>query len=249
MTEVQTEPQSKTWLAGFKDIFFTPQRIPARAPFPVGKVAAVALLIYVIAALLSAWINNSHSGIRSENYKLRAAPIEMARDSGKLRENLADEQLKDLRESFTFKVSTALQATLLTGVMWLLFTTAIIWIIQNFLLKNSLTFVYTLAFVSFGNAIDAAGNLFKTLLHYVTGTIRVDPSLNVLTQMYEHPFLFAFLSRVDIFIFWQYIAIALAICAYVGEERRKAYILAAITIALLILYFAAGPYFGSMLID
>lgn len=249
MTEIQTEPQSKAWLAGFKDIFFTPEKITARAPFPIGKVAAVALLIYVIAAMLSAWINNSHSGIRSENYKLRAAPIEMARDSGKLREDLAEAQLKDLRESFTFKVSTALQATLLTGVLWLIFTTAIIWLIQNFLLKNSLTFVYTLAFVSFGNAIDAAGNLLKALLHYATGTIKADPSLNVLTQMYEHPFLFAFLSRVDVFIFWQYTAIALAICAYIGEDRRKAYILAAITISILILYFAAGPYLGSLLIE
>ena len=57
--------------------------------------------------------------------------------------------------------------------------------------------------------------------------------------MYDDPIMFAFLSRVDIFTIWQYIAVSLAIAAYLNADRRKAYILAALTILVVILYFGA----------
>jgi hypothetical protein len=251
LTEQYTEPaptENKSWLLAFKDIFFAPRNIPSRAPFPIGKVAAVAVVMYILSALLAAFINDSHTGLRHENFRLRARPIEIAQKKGDIPPIRSADLLKDLEKNYRFQLTTALTATLPIAATWLLFSTLIVWVFQSILFKNSLTFAYTLAFVSFGNAIDAAGNLLKTGLHAVAGTLRADPSLSVFADPQNDPIMFAFLSRVDIFTIWQYIAIALAIAAYLNADRRKAYILAALTILVVILYFGAGAFLGSMLV-
>jgi len=242
------QSENKTWLLAFKDIFFAPRNIPSRAPFPIGKVAAVAVVMYIISAIGAAYINDSHSGLRYEHFRLRALPIEIGQKKGDIPPIKAADLLKDLEKNYRFELTTALTATLPLAVLWLLFSTLIIWIFQSILFENSLTFSYTLAFVSFGNAIDAVGNLLKTVLHAVAGTLRADPSFGAFVNMYDDPIMFAFLSRVDIFTIWQYISIALAIAAYLGADRRKAYILAVLVIMVVIFYFGAGAFLGSMLV-
>jgi len=146
LTEHQTETapsENKTWLLAFKDIFFSPRNVPSRAPFPIGKVAAVAIVLYIISALTSAFINDSHSGLRYENFRLRARPIEIAQKKGEIPPIKSADLLKDLEKNYRFQLTTALTATLPIAAMWLLFSTLIVWVYHSILSKHSMTLAST----------------------------------------------------------------------------------------------------------
>ena len=114
------------------------------------------------------------------------------------------------------------------------------WGVHRIFTESPLSFPAVIGVLAFSNSITALGFIATALLQLLTGNIGSSFSLGEFFPFSEHYFLNSFLTRIDVFLVWQYVAVSTAIASLLGAANNVRVILSILSV----LFFSI--FVGSM---
>lgn len=228
--EPATPPSGKDWMRGFIQIITQPHRLDALRGANVYKIVVLGALLYGIAYTLSQyclWLNPvlREQLYYSTNYILFALKQPVA----------------PLPDSFQFTriLGMAIIPVLFLNILPL---ALLFFVVHRIFTRQPLRFLAVLGIVGYSSSISAIGMLLTVAVQWITGSMGSSFSLGGFMPLSQDYFLNGFFTAVDIFLLWQYVAIATAIVSFMNKGAMLRYLLAAVCLLVYLLFMGARVY-------
>lgn len=229
----------RPWLNGFLEIWTGKGRTLKANTTQWRKIASTGLLIWIVAHVISLFMYSRSEGVRADNMAMmQTSKITLSENDSKATEpNI---------QSLDFSITAAMQSGLIKAVQSWLPLTLLFW--GSFaLIGGGLTFGAAAGGVGYGMAVSAAGTFLTAALQSVTGSLRFVPGAGFLVSPGEYPWLFGFLTNINIFSMWQYAVLGLTL-GYVARYRPKVGLaVGAFCYATMIAFMGAFSWLGQMI--
>lgn len=111
------------------------------------------------------------------------------------------------------------------------------YLLGRFLTNQPFTYSMSIGAVASAALIDVIQQLVYVPLHVLLHTSQAGAHLGAMVAPSQHPFLFAWLQRFDLFMLWQYVAIAMALGSATGLHRRYGYVVGPVIFLVVQLIF------------
>jgi hypothetical protein len=203
------------------------------------RIIAFAALIEAASTVAIAWLHRMHPGLVAEN-KALMAPWSVRQplpDAGGITQQFA------IGQAFLGSLATAFAGIFAFG--------AIVWGLHWLLTRQPRRLPEITALAALASGLYAGGTLITGLIEYITGSMRLAPHLGILINPAESPFLFAPLSRMNLFYLASYICAGYAAAGAAHVEKRYGGYISAVLIAVIIGFYAllsaAGAYLAAQL--
>jgi hypothetical protein len=229
---VVEENKSLSWFGGFKQIITQPSDLSALHGANVMKVSMAAILLMGFSYTITAYISWMNPELRQQGIYMMTF---LLRESG--------QKIPEIGTTFEFTKTLGF-AMMKSGVFPLLLVSLLFNTLHRMLTSEPLKFVAVLAICAFSMSITAVGMIATMLLQLSTKSINSLFSFAGFVSAQEHYFLFGFLSQIDVFLVWQFIAIGTAIASFTLLPASKKITLIASAILLAVLLFGAMAYFS-----
>ncbi|MFM8472827.1 MAG: hypothetical protein ACKOBV_04790 [Candidatus Kapaibacterium sp.] len=227
-----TAPSSSlAWLRGFVEAVRTPERMDALRYANVWK-------IYIAGALLLAISYTVAAGIVWNTAALHAQMVAFMNLFPGTKGAMGSMDV-------AFPWPAALGSTLVqTGLIGLGVQACMMWLIQRVIMREPLRLLAVLGITSFAASITAIGYLLTVLVQVTTGSMAGGFSLAPLFTMQDHPYLFTYLQKIDLFWLWQYVVIGLSTAAFCNRKRGWGLLIALIGIVIHASFSGSLAYIG-----
>lgn len=187
----------------------TPAGLDALRGANVIRVVAMALMIYTAAFVANAYVSFTNASLRKQSYDLMMSVP-----------HAPDAKLPAMATEFSFTGTIA--TGLFQNALIPLFAVSILFfLIHRIFARTPLGFTTVLAICAYSLSIVALGMIATALVQSITGSITTTFSLGVLVPSSQNLLLFSILSKIDIFMMWQYWAVATAIASYTGMQQQQ----------------------------
>lgn len=217
-TTVQPNTTGKQWMKGFIQIITQPGELDALRGANVWRIAAMSLLLFGIVFTIKSYIvwMNPELRVQAATQNSVAVPTDFP-----ITQTIAN--------SIVFQ-----------GMFSLVLTSIMFFIVHRIFTNQPLRFLAFIGIVGYSSSIICIGMVATSILQSVSHTIHVNFSLSFLVPVSQSPYGNGFLSRCDVFLLWQYVAIATSITSFLGLSTR--YRIGIVIIGLLVW----GLFIGSI---
>jgi hypothetical protein len=206
-----------------------PSRVDlADAPSSIA-VFAMAVLVLTVANTASTYIETSNSQLRTEAVMGSPSVANPPAQSGQI-------DLTTPQRVFTANLGLAL----ITTIVSLVLVALMLMFLHRFLTNQQSLFSTALAAVSATALIDLVRVLAYAVLHNSTGTMRWGLHAGVFVTPAQAPFLFAFLKRLDVVTWWQYVVMAMVLARNTGLHHRYGLVVG--SVVFLAMLIAVGGF-------
>ena len=174
---------------------------------------AAAVMVLTLASTITVYVEHSNPALRAETEQLDLLGPQQMGKGASVDTDTANRQ-------FTAVLGGALIRSVVSmAAMALLF-----FALTRFLTNAAVPYSQAIAAVSATAGIEVLRSLISILPHVIFETSRAGVHLGVFLQPLEHPFLFAWLQRVDLFNVWHYLAAAMALVTWSDLHYRYGWV-------------------------
>lgn len=193
-------------------------RDPRHLERPIASTAvaifAAAVMVWTLAATATVYIEHGNAALRAETEQLNVLGPQQMGAGASVDTEAANRQ-------FTAVLGGALIRSVVTlAAMALMF-----FALTRFLTDRPIPYSASLAAVSATAGIEVLRSLVSLAPHLLFETSRAGFHLGAVLQPLDHPFLFVWLQRIDIFNVWHYIAAAMALATWSDLHYRYGWVI------------------------
>lgn len=229
---VVEENKSLSWLGGFVQIITQPSDLSALHGANVMKVGMAAILLVAFSYTISAYVTWMNPELREQGVYLYTYIL-----------RITNSKIPEIGTSFEFARTLGF-SMMKSGIFVLLLVSLLFNTLHRILTAEPLKFVAVMAICAFSMSITSLGMIATTILQLSTNSVNSLFSLAGFVSAQEHYFLFTFLSPIDAFFVWQFVAIGTAIASFTLMPTSKKIILIVSSILLSVLLSGIITYFS-----
>ncbi len=137
-----------------------------------------------------------------------------------------------------------LGVTLVRVVVSLLFMSALAYALTRFLTDQQFSFGIVLTAVSSTCLIDAIRIVVYAAAHVLTDSMRWGLHAGVFVDPSQHQFLFAWLHRIDLVTWWQYVVMAMVVCTSAGLHYRFGIVVGSVVFLITVILAGGFAFVG-----
>lgn len=212
----------REWMRGFLQILTQPAELNALRGANVWKIAAMALLMFGIVFSLTHYFEWSSAELRQQA-QLRST--------------------QKLPDTFSF-TQTLAYSIVFQGMFSLVLTSISFFVIHRIFTKEPLRFLAFMGIVGYSFSIVCIGMVATTLLKLLMHNFLTDFSLSFSVPYTTSPYIFGFLSRLDAFLVWQYIAITFSITSFTDIKEQRRVFIVLLAVIMWIVFIGSITYFS-----
>lgn len=235
-----------SWIRGFIDIFSdigAAAHIYLPKPF---KAIAFAVAIFSIAIIASEYVRFENVVLVDQLIEQRTQIIYDLVESGAI----AESQVDDLVDKVQAQIETSRNFTpgvaLLFAVFHVVYFGIVFWILQRLFNADSPPWSVIAAVASYGMSIAAVGVVVSALMQSAAGSIYVTPSLTLVIDTTDDFRLYDFLTRLDLFTIWEFLAVGVVVARHVGFTTQRGLLFGAAALCISAAFLAAVSFIPSM---
>lgn len=223
------------WFDGFLEIISSPYsvgRSVAQIPIRLINPVMFGILLNIIAAVFASYIFTSSPRLVQEQFQLQEKSIKssLAKASPELREQI-EENLDALWARLSnFSLSLSLFTGVVNGVLGVFLPAVALWILFRLGTAEMPAYMVAAAMFGYAQSISFIGQILNSLLAFVAGSSRFTTSLLLFFPEFLNLDLntFLFLSQIELFSIWTFLAAGIAFAGVLGQAKWKGILLGAI---------------------
>lgn len=231
---VVEENKSLSWLGGFVQIITQPSDLNALHGANVMKVSVAAILLIAFSHTISAYFTWINLELRQQSIFI----IDYVH-------RLTATKVPEMGNTFGF-TNELVNSMIQSGIFKLLLISLLFNTLHRILTSEPLKFIAVMAICAYSMSIVSLGKVATMLLQYSTNSINSLFSLAGFVSAQEHYFQFVFLSPIDVFFVWQFVAIGTAIASFTLMPTSKKVLLISSALLLTITIFGLMTYISYM---
>ncbi len=174
---------------------------------------AAAVMVVTVASTIAAYVEHANPALRAETEQLDALGPQQMGKGASVDTDTANRQF-----------TAVLGGALIRSVVSMAAMALMFFALTRFLTNAAVPYSQAIAAVSATAGIEAMRSLFSIIPHVIFETSRAGLHLGVFLKPLDHPFLFAWLQRVDLFNVWHYLAAAMALVTWSNLHYRYGWV-------------------------
>ena len=206
---MQTLTAFRALLQGIRD----PRTVKRPTATTAVAIFAAAVMALTLASTITVYVEHSNAALRAETEQLDALGPQQLGEGASVDTDAANHQ-------FTAVLGGALIRSVVTmAAMALMF-----FALTRFLTNAAVPYSRAIGAVSATAGIEVLRSLISILPHMLFETSRAGIHLGVFIPPLDHPYLFLWLQRVDLFNVWHYVAAAMVLVTWSDLHYRYGWI-------------------------
>lgn len=201
-----------------------PSRFAERSADTAVAIFAAAVLVLSVVTTASTFLESSDAVLAGEMTLLGSIQQQAGADTV---------DLSSSQRQFTAMYGGAL----IRSIISIAVLAGAFYLLGRFLTDQPFTYSMSIGAVASTALIDVLQQLVYVPLHLLTHTSRYGLHAGIMVAPSQHPFLFAWLQRFDVVMWWQYVAIAMALGSLTGLHRNYGYVVGSVVFVVVQLIF------------
>lgn len=133
-----------------------------------------------------------------------------------------------------------LGVSLITTIVGLAIVALLLMLLTPFLTDQPVSYVVAMAAASSSVLIEMTRLLLYLPLHVLSGSMQWGLNAGAFVPIVDHPFLFTWLAKIDPFIWWQYVVMAMVLSNSIGLHYRYGLVIG--TVVYLVMIAGIGSF-------
>ena len=196
-------------------------RDPRTIEQPIASTAvaifAAAVMVLTLSATITVYIEHGNASLRAETEQLDVLGPQQMQEGAAVDTDTANRQF-----------TAVLGGALIRSVVSVAALALVFFALTRFLTDVPVPYSRALAAVSATAGIEALRSLVSLVPHLLFESSRAGLHAGVFVAPLDHPFLFVWLQRVDLFNVWHYVAAAMALATWSNLHYRYGWIIGAV---------------------